>query len=298
MAGGRKTSQLNHGTPTDDCYIDYVDPNETLPADRDKTVLISTLKTLMGDGTGGGGGEEETYTNLNPTQDQNLHIPPGTTFNGVTHNDVFDMLLYSLNASLVAENTPRLLGSSNAVVLDWSVVRSGDPITGITVAGQTISPTGNSQSGTVDTTATQNATTIFSMTVTDGDNVLTKQTSVSWLNNRYIGTSPEDGLTAGQGISDADIQGWTAELSGTRAQTRNAYDGNSEYIYLAWPTRFGAGQAAIDNLKIKVNGQPVNSWVVVRTNSNYTNEAGYTEPYEVIRTPTIQPSSINLEVLA
>jgi len=276
----RKTSELSHGIPKRGNYFDYVDTEEPLAVNKDKTCLIDTIYDLIEEGGSGGG----FYTNLNPTPDQTGHIASGTTFDTVAIPDMFDMLLYSLMASFSAQNTPRRLGSTNVVVLDWSVTKAGDPITGITVAGQTVVPTGNSQSGTVNTLATQNVDTIFAMTVTDGANIVNKSTIVTWLNDRYWGAVTVDGNGATANTlsdlvssppTDAQIQlNLSNELASSRAQSRNGINGAGGFLTFAWPSRFNTPTFV-------VNGLPNSAFTKVRSASNFVNESDYTETYDV-----------------
>jgi hypothetical protein len=291
----RKTSELEHGVPSDEDYIDYVDVSETVLALKDKTVLISTLRTLVG----GSGSEGGVYTNLNPTPDQTGHIEAGTSFDGVAHNDMWDMLLYSLMASFSAQNTPRRLGSTNAVVLNWSVTRAGDPITEIIVAGQAITETGDSQSGTVSTLATQNVNTTFTMSVTDGANIVNKTAIVTWLNDRFRGALNVVGSGAvantiadfvGSPPTDAQLKALlTAELSATRVQTLNGFDAAGNFPALLWPTAFGEPT-------FLANGLVTTAWTKVRSASAFTNSAGYTANYDLWMGNTRQFSPFNLGV--
>ena len=90
-------------------------------------------------------------------------------------------------ASLTGGGT-RELGSSNAVTLNWSAIRGGNPITGITVDGTPIAPTGNTQGGSQAATATQDVTTIFSMSVTDGTDIANSSTGVYWDSYNWYGS--------------------------------------------------------------------------------------------------------------
>jgi len=82
-------------------------------------------------------------------------------------------------ASLSGGNT-RELGSSTAVTLNWTATKGGNSITGITVNGTTISPTGNTQSGSQAAISDQDVTTTFIMSVTDGTTIATANTTVNW----------------------------------------------------------------------------------------------------------------------
>lgn len=272
-------------------------PGRTLGKnDRLNRELILDYVDQEVDGATSGGG---FYTNLNPTPDQTGHIEAGTSFNAIDHNDMWDMLLYSLMAALSASGNPRRLGSSNAVVLSWSVVRAGDPITEIIVAGQAITETGDTQSGTVNATATQNVTTVFTMTVTDGANIVTKNVTVSWLNDRFYGALNLTGAgataaTIGDFVSspptDAQLKAiLTAELSATRVQTRNGYDAAGDFPALLWPAAFGTPT-------FLANGLVTTAWTKVRAASAFVNASSYTANYDLWMGNTRQFSPFNLAV--
>jgi len=279
MAVARKTSELVIEPPSLEDTFDYVDQSETDVAKKDKRSKFEYLTALLGGGSGGG-----TYTNLNPTPDQTGHVEAGTSFDAVAITDVFDMLFYSLMATFSAQNTPRRLGSSNAVVLNWSVTGAGDPITQIIVAGQDITETGDSQSGTVNTTATQNVNTSFAMSVTDGANIVNKTTIVQWLNDRFWGSLNLTGAGAvassitdmvSSHPTDAQIKALLSrELSATRVQNRNGINAAGNFLAFAWPSSFGTPT-------FLVNGLTNTAFTKVRSDSPFTNADGYTANYDL-----------------
>lgn len=95
-------------------------------------------------------------------------------------------------------------------------------------------------------------------------------------NNRvYWGASNKGLLTAN------DLIGLTGQAMPNKEMAKTIST-NSQYIYLAWPSRLGDGL-------IKVNGLINSAWV--KTNLDVTNPYGYTEPYLVYRSTFIQNGS-------
>jgi len=98
-------------------------------------------------------------------------------------------------ASLSGGNT-RELGSSTAVTLNWTATKGGNSITGITVNGTTISPTGNTQSGNQAALADQDVTTVFIMSVTDGTDIVSANTTVNWDLYNWFGSTGSEPTTS------------------------------------------------------------------------------------------------------
>ena len=83
----------------------------------------------------------------------------GSTFSG-SIQDALDKILYPYVAqsnSFSASGAARQFGSSTAVTLSWGVTKNSNSIVSITVDGTTVVPTGNSQTGTKNTTATHSS---------------------------------------------------------------------------------------------------------------------------------------------
>jgi len=114
----------------------------------------------------------------------------GDNFNTTTVKDFLEAAYFTAappTAALTGGNT-RELGSSTAVTLNWTATRGGNAITGITVDGTVISPTGNTQGGSQAATATQDVTTAFNMSVTDGTDIATASTTVLWKSYNWYGS--------------------------------------------------------------------------------------------------------------
>ena len=115
----------------------------------------------------------------------------GDNYNTTTVKDFLEAAFFSAappEASLTGGGT-REMGGSTAVTLNWLATRGDNPITGITVNGTVIAPTGNTQAGSQGATATQDVTTVFSMAVTDGTDIATASTTVLWSLYNWYGSS-------------------------------------------------------------------------------------------------------------
>lgn len=103
-------------------------------------------------------------------------------------------------------------------------------------------------------------------------------------NKRYWGVS------SAATITDAQIRALSGELATSRIQTRNDFNPNGQYIYLAYPASFGLAT-------IKFNGYIATSSFQLTTR-NFTNAYGHTESYYIYRTQFVQTSpDIDIEVL-
>ena len=223
-----------------------------------------------------------TYTNLTPTPITVGGISSGSTFNGKTMTEMWDALLYPYiapAASLSGGNV-REFGSSNAVTLNWSATKNSKNVTGITIcvtrpdqesiALTTINTTGN-QSGTKSTTSTANTNTTFFMTVTDGTNIISADTTVSWSNRRYWGT-----LSAGHPLltvnslpfSHNDISTLSSELNNGYAQTRTITT-NFNYVVFIFP--HNSVDLSTNPPRVSIGGFGNNNWIKTRSNVQFTN---------------------------
>ena len=223
----------------------------------------------------------------------------GTTFSG-TIQDALDKILYpyvSQSNSLSASNSSRQFGSSTAVTLTWGVTKNSNSIVSITVDGTTVSPTGNSQTGTKSTTATHSLvpTTVseiqgYSISTSDGTTTKTTNATVTWMNKRYWGfmdlttcspsnpdltLSPGDSAAVGSFITDAKIKAMTGagvgtgnELAVNFSKTLSNMNGAGKYLCFAWPTLFGTPTFV-------VGGFTNTAFTKVRSNSTFVNDFGF-----------------------
>lgn len=263
------------------------------------------------------------FTNPNPTTITVGGITQGTTFSGTySIQQMFDLLLYPYTApilSISANNNPRQFGSSLATTLSWSVVKKANVISSIVVNGNTITATGDSQSGTTPATATHSLlygsttqeTQVFTMSVNDGTTPKNATTTLIWRHKIYWGkinlsavpSYPNPNLTTTPGakasVTSFITSAMILALSGAGVGTGNAlatsyvktYDGINgagQYLIFAHPTVFGGSPT------FKVNGLPNTAFTKVWDTLPLTTEFGLTVNYDVWISNTAQNSPIAL----
>lgn len=244
-------------------------------------------------------------------------ISAGMSFSGTfSMQQMWDMLLYPYIAPSCSIGSlgSRQYGAATSVSLSWSVVRNTNPITGIIVNGNSITPTGNSQAGVQSATGTHSLTpgisqtNSFTMTCTDGTSTPGASTTLTWMNKRYWGRvnltsigNPDltlnPGLAASVGvfITDSVIKSLTgagvgsgSELSTSRAKTYTNINGSGSHLVFAFPTSFGTPV-------FNVNGLPNSAFTKVRTNSVFSNEFNFSGTnYDVWVSNTAQGSPLNI----
>jgi len=251
------------------------------------------------------------YTNLNPSVASNLvGIPAGSTFSAATMQEMWDKLLYPYvypYAALSGGDT-REFGSSNAITLTWTATKNTKTLTFITLkknAGtiQNVVVTGNTQTGSLATTAVTNTTTTFSIEVVDNNtptpSTVTAYTYVYWSNAVYwgktstfalpsmtiIGTKPAWADGAGIGV------GKNIYNSGSRAGSYNGINGAGQYLVFAWPSSYGTPTFTI-------NGLPNTAWTKIGTSISFTNMNSYVNTYDVWISNTAQNSPITSFVIS
>lgn len=247
-----------------------------------------------------------TYTNSNPTSIAVGGIAIGSTFSGTySVQQMFDMLLYPYTAptlNLSASNTPRQFGSSNAVTLTWSVVKTKETISSITVDGTSITPiNGGNQASTKATTGTHSlagvisSSNTYTMSVVDTSlTTTTKTTTITWQHKIYWGsidlsslgnpnltTSPSAAGSVGLLTTDPIIRALTGagvspgnSLATSYSKTYTNINGGGNYLIFAHPTIFGSTPAFV------VNNNPNTAFTKVRS-SSFVNESGFSISYDV-----------------
>jgi hypothetical protein len=208
---------------------------------------------------------------------------------GSTPEEWIENLFYAAEAPVAAISggTTKQFGADPTITINWSVTKKTRPITSITVAGQVITPTGNSQSGSLQVDATQNVNTTFSIVVSDGTLTDTKNTTVVWANRRFWFLA--DDFT----ITDELIQsapGGGSDFSATRLQTLNNFGGGSKRPAFAWRSNLGTPT-------FKVNSLVNTAFTKVRDNQPFVNSDGYSANYDVWVYNFNLNSPANIEVL-
>lgn len=132
----------------------------------------------------------------------------------------------------------RVVGDPADVVINWTVTKGRSAIASITVAGQMIEVTGETQSGTVTIAATVNADTTYAITATDeGEITATDSVSVSRRSQYYwgrwdgVGQFNSVDLLALDGAGDG---GGRAMYSGSLTKTYDM-DGQGQFFVWVFP---------------------------------------------------------------
>jgi hypothetical protein len=216
------------------------------------------------------------YSNPLATPNTVGGIPAGTTFSNRTMKQMWDALLYPYIAPVASLSGGfyREYGASNTLTLSWSVTKKSESITTIVVDGTPVSPTGNNQSGTKSTTATQNVNTTFTMTVSDipnGSSTITATTTSTWDNRRYWGTLPVGhALTTVSSLpfTHANISSLSSELGSGYAQTRTITT-NFDYVVFIFP--HNSVDLSTNPPHVSIGGFGNNNWIKTRNNVQFTN---------------------------
>ena len=249
-----------------------------------------------------------TFTNSKPTSIKVGGIDAGTTFSGTySIQQMFDLLLYPYTPptlSLSANNIIRQFGSSNAVTLTWSVVKTTETITGITVDNTSVIPNGGNQNSTKVTTATHSVTPgvqqvqTFTMSVVDASlKTTTKTATVTWqhkiywgtvdlssLNNPNLTTSPSLSTSVGsyiagsasllRNLTGAGVSPGSA-FSTTYSRTYTNMVGSNKYLIWGHPTAFGS------SLVFTVNNLTIAAFTKVCSSIAFVNESGFSTNYDI-----------------
>lgn len=216
------------------------------------------------------------YSNPLATPNTVGGIPAGTTFSNRTMKQMWDALLYPYIAPVASLNGGfyREYGDSNTLTLSWSVTKKSESITTIVVDGTPVSPTGNNQSGTKSTTATQNVNTTFTMTVSDipnGSSTVTATTVATWDNRRYWGTLPVGhALTTVSSLPfiHANISSLGSELGSGYTQSRTITT-NYDYVVFIFP--HNSVDLSTNPTHVSIGGLGNNNWIKTRNNVQFTN---------------------------
>jgi hypothetical protein len=223
-------------------------------------------------GNGGGGGSNA----FNGERDITRNTPGIIGFdpNTTTINAFLEEVFYPPippECAISVDNPIREIGQSDAYTLTWEVTEETNTITGITVDGNAITPTGASQSGTqTGNFANTYGSYTKSMTATDGITTpIPASCSVQYLPRYFWGTTTKDGLTDAP-ILDADILALAnSNLTDTRALTLTNFGGGATYLIFALPSSFGIPSFVI-------NGLANTAFTKVRAASNFVNAEGAT----------------------
>ncbi len=233
------------------------------------------------DGNGGGGAFNG---NRRITRTGLPNIIPG----GETLAEFLDKLFYpsiAPGASISLNPAQKEFGEGTGVTVNWTATKQSDQIFSIIIGGLTILPTGNSQSGILSLQANPNTNTTFSVTVSDGTLSSSSSASIFWMNKRYWGRIPKNGIS--QPITDADILALTgagvgtgSELANSRQKDYSGINGAGQYLIFAFPSAWG-------NPEFKAQGFLFTAMSKVRENI-LRNAYNYPAQYQVWVSNTVQ----------
>ena len=238
------------------------------------------------------------YTNSTPVPVTIGGISVGTTFSNASMTDMWNALLYPYIAPsvLLLGGDTREFGSTNVVTLSWFAYKNTNSLTSIIVDGVPIlgAPFNSNQSGVQLAVATQNVTSTFFMSTSDGTSTPSTSTTVFWANKRYWGKTSSFGAftlssqilaLSGAGVGSGSV------LASSLSAVYNGINGAGEYLVFAWPTSFGTPT-------FTVNGLPNTAFTKVNSSFSFTNSWGYVENYDVWMSNTVQNSAISQFVIS
>lgn len=260
------------------------------------------------------------FQNTNPTTIEVGGILLGTTFSTQhTVQQMFDNLLYpyvqpilSFSATNSLPLSDKEYGQNPNSTSYWSVEKRSGTITTITVDGQTILPTGNSQAGTKIITGSYStiaASTYnsFEMIVNDGISSYTSLTSYEWMNRLYWGNLDLSGMNYPDFTLDPSLLstvtmdsstilglGSSKLFKGINDTTSEKFDllAGGNYLVFAWSSYIPFATTP----RFYVNGVRSTAFSNIKTGWDLVNTYGATSSYEVWISNTPQYSELEIDL--
>jgi hypothetical protein len=269
------------------------------------------------------------FQNSNPTPYDVGGIPAGTIFSDpIDMQTIWNNLLYPYVAPSISlgPTFQREYGATQgllfeSITLNWSVIKNSQNITSINIDGQSVTPiiTGNSQNGTYRVTGTHSLSpgasqiNTFTLTVNDGNQIVSTNTTITWSSKIYWGSIDLGGVNltinsgalpqvsslcndisilslSGAGVGTGSI---LAAMNNTRKdKVYNNINGGGRHLIFAWPTSLPDSTNPI----FTVNGLSNTAFTRVRTSSPFTNQYGFTTNYEVWVSNTLQNSPLDITI--
>lgn len=229
-------------------------------------------------GVRNGNWEEITFPPaVSDAADVTYHNPTYTTV-----EQALDQLLYVLPAVSSFTNnagSPILRGTTiQTVKFDWGVNK--------TIVSQSINQgvgaitPATARTKTITGQSITNNTT-YRLTISDGQNTATRDTSITFENYKYWGNSPK---TYDQ-LTPTDIQAFSKEIKDAKAKSFS-FQNNGGYFYYLWRKTTGT-------ITVKLGGLTFTDWIggngqVPIPEISITNSAGGTETYYILQTTNTQ----------
>ncbi len=234
---------------------------------------------------------------------------------GVTLGNPHMRLDSAISLLLYAETPPRAYisgnvsnplekGSTTNIQLSWTATRTSLPITAITVVGESVTPTGDTQSGTKGVITSEVGTSTYSISVTSGTMTASASVGYSFYNRLYMGMiydmgNPNDTpFTAPNGnpaslyyqltdafiLNTANFPSNTLRTSYPSSSTSLTNSGDSPRLVVVAPTSFGEPQISTD-------GGSLYSDLILQKKWDFTNQHGYTEEFQMWVLYTVQTAA-------
>jgi len=268
-----------------------------------------------------GGISSTNYINPNATLVSVGGIAAGSTFaTPQTVQSMFDRLLYPYLTPVISlSSVSKQYGEPLSTILNWSVTKKSNNITGVTVGNIPQSGiTGNSQNGSQILQGTYSisntpVSTInsFTMSVVDTQpSTVNTNGNITWMNKVYWGTinlsdmipanpdltlTPASAQAVGLHITDLKIRTLSnSTLSTVKERVINGIGGDGKYLIFAWPSSVSNPETPLFN----VGGFNSSAFTKVRSASTFygafVNQFGFTTNYEVWVSNTIYNSATNV----
>jgi hypothetical protein len=251
---------------------------------------------------------EFTYTNLTPSTNAVGNFPVGTTFSGLTLQDLFDGIfnkdIMPTSNLVISGGTSLDFKSSQAQetnkVLTWTAVKGTyqmntlGRLQGASIPSGEVSltvPVGGG-SNTYVTTPIINQTNTYKFITKDILNNTSESTVTVNYRNRYFWgkVSATASFTLSSQVTDLSSTNVSVSGSGGFATSFvgsfDGIDGGGEYLCWAFPTSFGTP-------KFLVNGMTNTAFTKINSAFNFINTFGYSVQYDVWISNSIQNSPID-----
>jgi len=193
-------------------------------------------------------------------------------------------LLYPIvapNISLSTVPTIFEIGDSSQIVANFNVIRTDEVILTISVAGQSITPNGSNQAGSVNITKNGQSDVIVNMQVTTATKSATTSQTVKVSRKIRLGFSSKDGTIAM--LTDNDLNSLIGLTNSDGTPANGVFNstgkldqitlvgGQNQYLVICIPNVLNSTPL------FRINGFLNNAFTKVRNNAPFTNTFGYSD---------------------